>query len=174
MRAEKAHKVRASKDVYTSYEEALRLLHDRKYEKAKTLLQKLVGSASDQLELLARINELLKVCEKRLADKEVSNLKPDALVDRAVMLHNKGQYEEALHLFEQAAKAGKSGGVQDYAHYGMAATEAARGNTDKAIQHLKKAIELKNELRFMARSDPDFAGLAENTEFRELVRSPEK
>ena len=174
MPPQKSHKVRAEKDVYSSYEEALRLLHDGKYEKAKTLLQKLVPSASDHLELLARINALLKVCQKRLTEQEVPNLKPDQLIDRGVMLHNAGQYQEALRHFEQAAKASKSGGVQDYALYAMAATEAVLGNTDKAIQHLKKAIELKNELRFLARYDPDFAHLAEHSEFRELVRSQDK
>ena len=173
MRAEKSQKVRAEKDVYSVYEEALRLLHERKYEKAQSVLEKLVDAASDQLELLARVNELIRVCRKRIVEKEPPDLKPDFLVDRGVMLHNSGQYEEALRLFEQAAKA-KGGGVQDHAHYAMAATEAALGNTDKAIQHLKKAIELKSDLRFLARSDPDFSALAEHGEFRELVRSQDK
>jgi len=56
----------------------------------------------------------------------------------------------------------------------MASSEAGQGNRDKAIGYLKKAIQMKSELRFMARSDPDFEPLAETSEFRELVRPQDK
>jgi tetratricopeptide (TPR) repeat protein len=175
MRAQKSRKAHVEKDVYALYEESLRLLHGGKYDKAKSQLHKLLGLASEHLELVARINGLLKICERRLVEPQAPEQTPGALIDRGVMLHNLGQYDEALKCYERAAqKAAKTGNLQDAVQYAMAATEAAMGNTDKAIQHLRKAIELNAELRFMARSDPDFAKLAENNEFRELARSQEK
>jgi tetratricopeptide (TPR) repeat protein len=96
-----------------------------------------------------------------------------SLVDRGVIYHNLHEYDRAIVCYKKALEKAEKHD-QDYIYYAMASSEAGQGNRDRAIGYLKKAILMKNELRFMARSDPDFEPLAESPEFRDLVRPQDK
>ncbi len=169
----KSQKTEPRKDAYRLYEQGLKLLHDKKYQQARSVLQEIRQNFPDNLELLARVSELLKVSERRAGSKEDLPDDPSSLVDRGVVFHNLREYDRAIACYKKALeKAGNQD--QDYIYYAMASSEAGQGNRDKAIGYLKKAIQMKSELRFMARSDPDFEPLAETSEFRELVRPQDK
>ena len=169
----KKAKSETRKDAYRLYEQSLKLLHDKKYQQAKAILQEIRQGFPDNLELLARVNELFRVTEKRTKSEEFKPKEPISWVDRGVVLHNLGDYSRALECYKKALDKTQSQD-QDYVYYAMASSEAGQGNRDKAIGYLKKAIQLKNELRFTARSDPDFDSLADSSEFRELVRPQDK
>ncbi|HXK59431.1 MAG TPA: tetratricopeptide repeat protein [Acidobacteriota bacterium] len=161
-----------TQDPYRLYEEGLRLLHERKYKEAEALLQEIRDRFHSNTDLVARVNQLLRVPEKRKAAENHLPVNAAGWTDRAVVFHNMGDYKRAIECLEQALKvSGKQ--EHDYIYYVYACSEARQGNTDKALDYLKKAIQLKSELRFMARSDPDFQTLSQNSEFRELVRGPQ-
>lgn len=166
-------KTQPRKDAYHLYEQSLKLIHAKKYDQARSLLEEIKHDFPDNLELQARVNELLKVSERRTGSKEKLPEDPTSLVDRGVVFHNLGEYDQALACYTKALEKAENKD-QDYIFYAMASSEAGQGNTDKAIGYLKKAIQLKNELRFMARSDPDFETLADSAEFRDLVRPQDK
>jgi tetratricopeptide (TPR) repeat protein len=54
-------------------------------------------------------------------------------------------------------------------HYGLACVEAREGEKDKALDHLRRAIEREPEVREWAQGDDDLLSLREEPEFRELV-----
>jgi quercetin dioxygenase-like cupin family protein len=54
-------------------------------------------------------------------------------------------------------------------HYHVACLEAVQGNRARALTALRRALELRPELREPARQDEDFASLAEDPEFGALV-----
>jgi Cupin domain len=54
-------------------------------------------------------------------------------------------------------------------HYHVACLEALQGNREHALSALRRAIEVRPEVREWARDDDDFASLAEDPEFRALV-----
>lgn len=56
--------------------------------------------------------------------------------------------------------------------YNKACIEAIAGNTDAALDHLKKALEQAPGNRLLARCDPDLVSLHENPHFWELVGQP--
>jgi len=161
------------KDAYHLYEQGLKLLHEKKYQQANSVLQEIKQEFPNNLELLARVNELLKVSERRAGSEEDLPEDPTSLVDRGVVYHNLREYDRAIACYKKALEKAVNQD-QDYIYYAMASSEAGQGNKDKAIGYLKKAIQMKNELRFMARSDPDFEPLADSPEFRELVRPQNK
>ncbi|MFB3905812.1 MAG: tetratricopeptide repeat protein [Acidobacteriota bacterium] len=161
------------KDAYHLYEQGLKLLHEKKYQQAKSVLLEIRQGFPDNLELLARVNELLKVSDKKTGRNEKLPDDPTSLVDRGVVFHNLGEYDQAIACYKKALEKAPTED-KDYIYYAMASSEAGQGNRDKAIGYLKKAIQMKNELRFMARSDPDFEALADSSEFRELVRPQDK
>jgi len=169
----KSRKTESRKDAYRLYEQGLKLLHEKKYQQATAVLQEIRQNFPNNLELQARVNELLKVSERRAGSEEKLPEDPSSLVDRGVVFHNLREYDRALACYKKALEKAENQ-EQDYIYYAMASSEAGQGNRDKAIGYLKKAIQLKTELRFMARSDPDFEPLADSSEFRELVRPQDK
>jgi tetratricopeptide (TPR) repeat protein len=160
-------------DEYRLYEESLRLLHEKKYDEAKSLLGRIKDIPGIELEMLARANDLLKVCEKRSQQSTEVDENATSLMDRGVWLHNAGRYSEALDCYDRAREKMVKENL-GHVYYGMAASEAALGETEKALQHLRQAIQLRNEIRYMARNDSDFQSLADSSDFRELTRSQEK
>jgi tetratricopeptide (TPR) repeat protein len=54
-------------------------------------------------------------------------------------------------------------------HYNLACLEAIQGQSDAAVAHLRRAIELRPEAARWAREDEDLEALRGRTEFEELV-----
>ena len=57
----------------------------------------------------------------------------------------------------------------DYAFYGLALLASMTGDTQKCIDHLTEAIRLNSQNRFQARLDSDFADVADDPRFTELL-----
>ena len=57
-------------------------------------------------------------------------------------------------------------------YYNLACLEAVQGSRDAALAALRRATELRGEVRDWARDDEDFASLRDDPEFRELAALP--
>jgi hypothetical protein len=55
--------------------------------------------------------------------------------------------------------------------YNLACCEALAGRTDDAIGHLRLALEKAEQLRSLAKEDPDLDPIREEPAFKELVGS---
>jgi tetratricopeptide (TPR) repeat protein len=62
----------------------------------------------------------------------------------------------------------------DYMLYAFAAALALSGDAINAYENLRRAIELEPRNRNTARQDPDFAGVAHNPLFAQLLQQPQK
>ena len=154
--------------VYRAYEQALSLLHNKRYKQAQQRLTRVVEAFPEDIEIIARARSFLRVCEKQLkSTKEESTNTAEEVFDQAVFYHNAGQYEQALEEYARALKLSTQS--KDHIYYAMAATELSMGNTVEALKHLEKAIQMNQENRFFAHNDPDFAILSTNKEFQELI-----
>jgi tetratricopeptide (TPR) repeat protein len=169
MRVEKSSQPQS--DVYRLYEDALRLVHKKEFKKARTAFESIRERFPDDLEILAKANEYIRVCDRRLGSAGEPQASGDELIDQGVMYHNLGDYKKALACYTQALE--QKNTDKATIHYALAASEAAQGETAKAMENLKKAIAGRPELRFAARNDPDFQILNESLEFRELIK-PQK
>jgi len=169
MRVEKSTQPDA--DVYRLYEKALRLIHNKEYQKARDAFQHMKEHFPDELEVVSKANEYMKVCDRRLGLANESPVSGDELIDQGVMYHNAGDHRKAVACYSQALE--QPGTDKAVIQYALAASEAAQGETAKAIENLKKAIRTRPELRYTVRNDPDFQALNENLEFKELIK-PQK
>jgi len=158
-------------DVYRLYEDALRLVHKKDFKKARSAFESMKERFPDELEIVAKANEYIRVCDRRLGSAGEKAPSGDELIDQGVMFHNLGDYKKALACYSEAM--GQPGTDKAVIQYAVAASEAAQGETAKALENLKKAIAGRPELRFSARNDPDFQILNENLEFKELIK-PQK
>jgi tetratricopeptide (TPR) repeat protein len=84
---------------------------------------------------------------------------------------NSGDLDSAMTHLQSALKLAPKA---DHVLYAMAAANALQGNRDQALSYLKQSIHHRPENRFQALQDTDFAVLAEEQAFKDLVVPPEK
>jgi tetratricopeptide (TPR) repeat protein len=147
-----------------NYEAGLRAMQERKFDKAKAHLLKVVSGASK--ELADRAGVYLNNCNHQL-EKATNHFKsPEEHYDYAISLMNVGDYVTAREhldlLTKQVPKA-------DYVAYGLAALNCLTGHVEDSLRTLDQAIRLNPALRFQARNDSDFQNLAEDPRFTELL-----
>ncbi len=166
-----AAKTSKKTDIYKLYADALASLNKKQYPKTQKLLSQIKKGFPTEIDVLARVDLLLRVCETRIdAAASKGPTSSEEAYDLGVLHHNQGLYDNALKLFEKAQKLGK--GETDHIDYAIAATEASLGNIQSALKNLQSAIKSNPQNRIFARNDPDFEPLARNKEF-EQVLSPE-
>jgi tetratricopeptide (TPR) repeat protein len=146
------------------YQNAVQLMQDGRFEKARTLFERLVREAPP--EILERARMYLAVCERNCRTESLTFKSPEEQYDYAVSLLNNGSYEEARDQFEEILA---STPQADFAHYGIAVLNSMTGQAEEALDHLSRAIELNAANRIQARSDPDFVDMADDPRFTELL-----
>jgi tetratricopeptide (TPR) repeat protein len=147
-----------------NYELALKALQERKFERAKALLQKVVDGPSTELADRAAVH--LKLCNQQLGRAATAFKTPEEHYDFAVSVMNQGKYEEARAHLEKILKQHPKA---DYALYGLALLDCLTNKVEDALRHLDEAIRLNPALRFQARNDSDFHNLADDPRFTELL-----
>jgi len=147
-----------------NYETGLRAMQERKFDKAKSFLQKVISGPSR--ELADRANVHLNACTQQLEKSTTQFKSPEEHYDFAVSLMNIGDYVGAReHLEKLSNQVPKA----DYVFYGMAALDCLTGHVEDSLRRLNQAIGLNPGLRFQARNDSDFQNLAEDPRFTELL-----
>jgi tetratricopeptide (TPR) repeat protein len=148
-----------------NYESGLRALQERKFEKAKGLFQKVVGSGSRELADRAGVH--LNTCNQHLEKAASTSFKTaEEHFDYAISLMNLGDYIAAREHLDKLAKQVPQA---DYVHYGLAALACLTARFEDSLRHLDDAIRLNPSLRYQARNDSDFQNLAEDPRFTELL-----
>ena len=152
-----------------TYEEAMSLFHQQKFQRAKQELEKVIAGPSK--ELADRAKTHLRITEQRMKPSSEQNPKsPEDHYQRGVAMMNLGRWDEARESLEKARKLAPKA---DHIHYALAALDCLTGEADSALANLKIAIELRPSNRYHARNDEDFNFLQEDPRFTELLY-PEK
>jgi tetratricopeptide (TPR) repeat protein len=147
------------------YEEALREMQQQRFQRAKQILEKLIGGPSKELGDRARVH--IRAVEVRLLKTPAPAPKTaDDHYTQGVALMNLGRWDEARVHLDRALKAAPKA---DHIVYAMAALDCLTGEAESAMERLKFAIQLRPENRYHARNDEDFAFLQEDPRFTELL-----
>ncbi len=146
------------------YQDGLRALQERKFDRAKTLFQKVIGGPNRELADRATVH--LNACTQYLERSSTSFKSPEEHYDYAVSLINVGDYVGAR---EHLDKLLKQVSHSDYVYYGMAVLDCLTGHYDDALRNLAESIRLNQNNRFQARNDSDFNNLADDPRFTELL-----
>jgi tetratricopeptide (TPR) repeat protein len=147
-----------------NYEAALRAIQERKFERAKGLLQKVIDGPSTELADRAAIH--LKLCQQHAVRTITAFKTTEEHYDFAVSLMNQGKYDEARSHLEKILKQNPKA---DYGLYGLAVLDCLTNKVEDSLRHLDEAIRLNPALRFQARNDSDFQNLADDPRFTELL-----
>jgi tetratricopeptide (TPR) repeat protein len=147
-----------------NYESGLRLMQERKFERARAIFQKVAAGPSK--ELSERVAVHLNAIQQAMARSTTSFKSSEEHYDYAVALMNQGDYDGAReHLEKMAKQQPKS----DYVWYGLAALNALQGRAEEAMRHLTEAIRLHPGNRIQARNDTDFQNMLDDPRFTELL-----
>jgi Flp pilus assembly protein TadD len=150
----------------------IKLMYAEDFGKAVKAFQKVITDYPDEPEIQASAKARIQACEKKLQERARTIYRTaDDHYNVAVALMNSGDVDAAMTHLQSALKLEPKA---DHILYAMAAANALRGNKDQALSFLKQSIHHRAENRFQALQDNDFAVLAEEQAFRDLVAPPEK
>jgi tetratricopeptide (TPR) repeat protein len=155
-----------SSAVLRAFEHAVKVFNRRQFAAAKPLFESLQHRYPEEVEINARAQTYIHVCNQRLARPPSSPRDADELYDRGVVALNIGDFTQARTFFEKALRL-----HPDAPHvlYSLAATHAQAGAPDQALDYLTRSIKMQPRFRSQAMSDIDFSGLREDKRFLELL-----
>lgn len=150
--------------VLATYEGAIRLLQEGKFDKAHAAFEKLLHSGAG--DLADRVRMYISACVAQGAKNKASFSSAEEQYDYAVSLLNDGNYEDAREQFTLILKKNENA---DYAFYGLAILASMTGDSQTCLEHLTEAIRRNPQNRIQARSDSDFQDMADDPRFTELL-----
>jgi len=148
------------------YEAAVRLLYRQQFEQAREAFEKVISTDGQDKEIYERALTHIRLCQNKLARKQPAPKSAEEIYNVAITLINDGRYQESMKHLNRALKQNPK---CDYVIYALAVCDCRLGNRDRALKHLKLAIELKLENRFLAQRDADFEPLMRDSRFVSLV-----
>ncbi|MBX7221407.1 MAG: hypothetical protein K1Y36_15765 [Blastocatellia bacterium] len=138
------------------------------FVQARDVLHLLVNDFEEDeaVEIVARANTFLKICEQRLS--------PPKQIPKAIeQLYQQGMAELERNRPEQAApffeKALKQDGSIAHIRYVLAVTQARRNQIQVCLTNLRYCINQDRSYRARIRQDEAFSALQENREFQDLT-----
>ena len=84
-------------------------------------------------------------------------------------LYEAGEYAELVERLREVIEANPG---YSLLYYNVACCESLTGQTTEALEHLRKAIELSEQFRDMAKADCDFDAIRGEPAFQELIDPP--
>ncbi len=166
MKEEKAKKDSYEKALF-AYGEAMKEFHKDRMDKALELLESFLEKYDAEKELVDRAKIYLEIAKEKGKKDTVSLKTIDDYFHYSVYKMNMKDYEGALKLLEKALEMKEDEGK---AHYLMANVLVLMGNTEDALEHLKKAFQKDKFYRILAQNETDFEPLWEDKKFKLITR----
>ncbi|MBO0721118.1 MAG: tetratricopeptide repeat protein [Blastocatellia bacterium] len=155
-----------SSAVLRAFEQAVKMFNRRQFAEAKAMFEDLKPRFPNEVEIIARAQTFIQVCDQRLAHTPTLPRNADELYDRGVFALNIGDFTQARTFFEKALRLRPD---EPHLLYSLAATHAQTGSHDQAIAYLSRSIQIQPRFRSQALNDSDFSVLRENKQFLALL-----
>ncbi len=146
------------------FQRAVKALGRKDLDRARDLLDELLASHSDHQELMERARAYRAMCDRPKRPARPKTF--EELLNYGVVLHNRGDFAQAVRYFQQALEIHPR---SESALYCLAAAQARAGDVTAALRALRSAIHANPASRAQARRDADFAPLRAAAEFQALV-----
>jgi len=154
------------------YESGVRGLQRHDYMAAADAFRQVLQRYPEERELVERAQLYLRVCERETAQRPAGPQTAAERVYAATMSLSAGDSEAAMSHVQRALDQEPT---SHRAHYMMAVIRSTRSEAAKAVEHLRRAIELHPENRSLARHDADLERLRQTPAVRALLdEAPEE
>lgn len=158
---------RHTENARKDFDRGVSALQRKKVDEAERHFLDLIQKYPDEKELVDRSRVYLAVCERQKKGPRPELTEPEDFYYAAILEKNRGNVAEAIEHLKQAAKK-NGGGKVDFL---LACCYAQTGESNTALEHLKRAIEEDQRHRVLARHDSDFDPVRDTPEFQELLAS---
>jgi tetratricopeptide (TPR) repeat protein len=150
------------------YETGFKLMQSEKLDKAKKAFDALIKEFPDETELLDRAHVLTQACDNRIREARKTSRPQgaDEYYEVGIAELNGQDIDKALEHLQNALKLSPKA---DHIHYALAAASALKGDRETALDFLGKAIQYRDENRFLAPNDDDFESLSQDSDFIGLI-----
>jgi hypothetical protein len=148
------------------YENGVRGLQRHDYAAAAESFRQVLQRYPEERELIERARLYLRVCERETAQRPAGPQTTAERVYAATMSLSAGDSDAALGHVQRALDQEPA---SHHAHYMMAVIHSTRAETAKAVEHLRRAIELNPDSRSVARQDADLERLRESPTVKSLL-----
>ena len=148
------------------YETGVRGLQRHDYPAAAESFRQVLQRYPEERELIERARLYLRVCERETAQRPAGPQTTAERVYAATMSLSAGDSDAALGHVQRALDQEPA---SHHAHYMMAVIRSTRAETVKAVEHLRRAIELNPDSRSLARQDADLERLRQSPTVKSLL-----
>lgn len=150
------------------------LFYSRKYDEAIAMTDDIIKEDEDAYQAY-NIRGITKIFKYRTLD-GMSDIDKSLEIksDYGYGMFNKALgYELLGHLDDAMEWYNKNLQVEDYvwSYYGIASIYGRRGDVENTVKYLKKAIEMKPEVKSVAADEHDFDPVKNSEEFRNLIKN---
>jgi tetratricopeptide (TPR) repeat protein len=162
---------RSKKDEYqkalAAYGQAVKDFHKGEFEKAIESLKGFIEKFPADKEIVDRAKTYLAIAQKRPKKENVSLKDFGDYTRHGVFKINQGDYPGAVKVLEKALEFKEKEGL---VYYLLADVHCLMGQTDAALDYLKKAIQKDRTVTVLAQNEPDFEPLWEDKKFKLIVK----
>jgi tetratricopeptide (TPR) repeat protein len=152
------------------YEHGFQALQQREFGRAATLFARVVSDYPDEKELHERAKVYLTICERQKGSPAPTPRSLEERINAATVAINRGAYAEGLALLRKVETDHRD---NDHLHYLLCVAHAVLGEATLALDHLKRAVALNPENRYLASQDADLESLRADAGFTAALDTPQ-
>ncbi len=135
--------------------------------RAAQLLKSFKEKYAAEKELVDRAQIYISICEEGKQKERIQLKSLDDYFQYSVYKMNQGDHQEALKILEKARQMNPKEGKILYL---MADVYCLLGDTEKCLDHLKKAIQMDKFFSILAQNESDFEEIREDKRFKLITR----
>lgn len=145
-----------------TFERGFEALQQRQFGRAAELLAKVVDGFPDEKEMQERARVYLSICERQKNSRASAPKSLEERLNAATVAINRGAFTEGLALLR---KLEDDYPENDHIQYMLCVAYTVLGDGAHALQHLKQAVSLNHENRYLASQDADLDPLRQDPAF---------
>jgi tetratricopeptide (TPR) repeat protein len=144
------------------FERGFQALQQRQFGRAAELFQQVINGYPDEKELQERARVYLSLCERQKYSQGASPRSLEERINAATVAINRGAFSEGLSLLRRLEPEHRD---NDHIQYMLCVAYSVLGDRDQALGHLKEAIAMNQENRYLASQDADLESLRDDPRF---------
>jgi predicted Zn-dependent protease len=149
-----------------AFERAFQTLQQRQFGRAAELLAQVVNGFPDEKELQERARVYLSICERQKIGRGPTPRSLEERINAATVAINRGAFTEGLTLLRKLETDHRD---NDHIQYLMCVAYTVIGDVPHALEHLKLAVALNPENRYLATQDADLDSLRQDAGFPSAI-----
>ncbi len=149
------------------YNQGIKEFRKEDYEKALSSFESLLGKYPEEHELIDRAKVYMSICKRGKKQEVISPKSISDFLFFAQMKINQSDFDGAIKLLEKALEQKRE---EARVYYLMATAYVQKGQIEKGLEALKKAIQKDKTMAIMAQNEPDFEPIWLDKRFKVLAK----